>query len=248
MWSKVATFFAQGGPVMVPLFVVAALAFAVLYERWRFFRAAGVADAKPWLTRLADWRNGQTDSQAGQTAAQTGQTATPIGQTAAQNGGKPMQSGLLAEFLARTVRSADWLRVDRAALLTRHEFELRDRLERGVKLLAMLAALAPLLGLLGTVMGMIATFQLMAAVGVTDSRGLSLGIAEALITTQTGLSVALFALVGRRYVAARAERFRQALHQLRAAALAAERGDAERARGDAEAAREREHGEESGHA
>lgn len=64
-----------------------------------------------------------------------------------------------------------------------------------VVLKAMVAA-APLLGLLGTVMGMIATFSALAARGTASSEALSEGISQALITTQVGLVVALPGIFG----------------------------------------------------
>jgi biopolymer transport protein ExbB len=64
-------------------------------------------------------------------------------------------------------------------------------LERFLSTLAMLAAIAPLLGLLGTVTGMIATFQVITLYGTGDPRMMSGGISEALVTTMLGLSVAI---------------------------------------------------------
>jgi len=65
------------------------------------------------------------------------------------------------------------------------------RLERFLTTLSVLAAIAPLLGLLGTVTGMIHTFQGITVFGTSDPRMMSGGISEALITTQLGLSVAI---------------------------------------------------------
>jgi len=65
------------------------------------------------------------------------------------------------------------------------------RLERSLSLLGALAGVAPLLGLLGTVSGMIATFDTISTAGTSNPRLLSGGISEALITTQLGLMVAI---------------------------------------------------------
>ncbi len=65
------------------------------------------------------------------------------------------------------------------------------RLERFLPTLGVLAAIAPLLGLLGTVTGMINTFQIITLYGTGDPRMLSGGISEALVTTQLGLAVAV---------------------------------------------------------
>jgi len=69
------------------------------------------------------------------------------------------------------------------------------RWERGLAVLAVTAAVSPLLGLLGTVTGMIATFRLIGVYGSGDARPLSGGISEALVTTELGLIVAIPALI-----------------------------------------------------
>ncbi len=65
------------------------------------------------------------------------------------------------------------------------------RFERFLPTLSMFAAIAPLLGLLGTVTGMISTFQVINIFGTGDPKMMSGGISEALITTQVGLAVAI---------------------------------------------------------
>jgi biopolymer transport protein ExbB len=64
-------------------------------------------------------------------------------------------------------------------------------MERFLSTLGMLAAIAPLLGLLGTVTGMIDTFHVITQHGTGDPRMMSGGISEALVTTMLGLSVAI---------------------------------------------------------
>ena len=68
-------------------------------------------------------------------------------------------------------------------------------LERGLPLIAIASATAPLLGLLGTVTGMIHTFKLINIFGTGDAKSLSSGISEALVTTEFGLAVAIPALI-----------------------------------------------------
>lgn len=68
-------------------------------------------------------------------------------------------------------------------------------LNKGIGTLAVLAAIAPLMGLLGTVGGMIETFSVITTQGVTDGELLSGGIAEALLTTKLGLLVAIPLLI-----------------------------------------------------
>jgi biopolymer transport protein ExbB len=71
----------------------------------------------------------------------------------------------------------------------------RPRLERFLPFIALTAAAAPLLGLLGTVTGMIKTFNLITIFGTGDAKSLSSGISEALVTTELGLIVAIPALI-----------------------------------------------------
>lgn len=71
----------------------------------------------------------------------------------------------------------------------------RTRLERGLPFLALTATTGPLLGLLGTVMGMIALFKLISSFGSGDPRVLASGISEALIATASGMLVAIPSLL-----------------------------------------------------
>ncbi|RLA44220.1 MAG: MotA/TolQ/ExbB proton channel family protein [Gammaproteobacteria bacterium] len=73
------------------------------------------------------------------------------------------------------------------------------KLERYVSILGTVAAIAPLLGLLGTVIGMIKVFTAIMLEGTGNAGVLAGGISEALITTAAGLSVAIPALVFHRY-------------------------------------------------
>ena len=68
-------------------------------------------------------------------------------------------------------------------------------LERFLPFMALTAAAAPLLGLLGTVTGMIKTFTLITIFGTGDAKSLSSGISEALVTTELGLIVAIPSLI-----------------------------------------------------
>ena len=72
-------------------------------------------------------------------------------------------------------------------------------LERYLNALGTIAATTPLLGLLGTVIGMIKVFSAITAVGVGDPQVLAGGISEALITTAAGLSVGIPSLMFHRY-------------------------------------------------
>ncbi len=73
--------------------------------------------------------------------------------------------------------------------------QVAHQLERYLNTLGTIAAISPLLGLLGTVLGMIRVFNTMTAEAVTDPSRLAGGIAEALITTAAGLLIAIPALL-----------------------------------------------------
>lgn len=87
-------------------------------------------------------------------------------------------------------------------------------MERSVPTILVLAAAAPLLGLLGTVTGMISTFDAISQVGTGNPRPLAAGISEALITTQCGLAVAIPGLIMGTYLNRRVQRFRVRLEKL----------------------------------
>lgn len=72
---------------------------------------------------------------------------------------------------------------------------MRPRMDRFLPFLAVTAAAAPLMGLLGTVMGMIKTFKLISVLGTGNAKNLSSGISEALVTTELGLVVAIPVLI-----------------------------------------------------
>jgi len=78
-------------------------------------------------------------------------------------------------------------------------------LEKRIGILSTIASIAPLLGLLGTVSGMIKTFKVISVQGVGNPAPLAGGIAEALITTAAGLSVAIPTLVCYRILRDKAE-------------------------------------------
>lgn len=72
--------------------------------------------------------------------------------------------------------------------------EQRPRMERFMGTLSTIITAAPMLGILGTVTGLIRAFNILSIEGVTDPRAISPAIAEALITTAAGLVVAIFVL------------------------------------------------------
>ena len=70
-----------------------------------------------------------------------------------------------------------------------------ERMKRGLPVLDTIITMAPLLGILGTVLGIIESFHFLGVAGVEDPGAVVGGIAQALVTTAAGLTVALFTLV-----------------------------------------------------
>ena len=130
------------------------------------------------------------------------------------------QRGTLSpEFIAELSARSPLGRVLSAGLANRHhsrevmkeslEEEGRQvvhQLERYLGTLGMISSITPLLGLLGTVIGMIEVFAAIVSAGVGNPAVLAGGISKALITTAAGLSVAIPALVMHRYLTGKVER------------------------------------------
>jgi len=108
---------------------------------------------------------------------------------------------IVAVGLANRHRSRDILR-ERVEDIGRH---VVHELERFLNTLGTIAAISPLLGLLGTVAGMIKIFQIVSVQGNSNFSLLSVGIAEALMTTAAGLTVAIPSLLFYRYFQGRVD-------------------------------------------
>ncbi|MFW5450695.1 MAG: MotA/TolQ/ExbB proton channel family protein [Methylophagaceae bacterium] len=94
------------------------------------------------------------------------------------------------------------------------------KIERGLITLAILAAIAPMLGLLGTVSGMIETFQSITLFGTGDPKLMSGGISQALVTTELGLAVAIPILLIHSALSSKSNRLVQILDEESAALVA----------------------------
>jgi biopolymer transport protein ExbB len=173
----------QGGFVMVPLLAVALA--AIVLAIWKTVELALIeVESGPQLETAIDAARRNDAASAREAAAGLRQ---------------PLRS-LVEEAIGHRHSSRDHLE----EIL--HECVLAElpRLERHLGTLAVLGGIAPLLGLLGTVTGMIHTFQLVTIFGSGDAKLLSGGISEALITTETGLAIAIPALLVHAFLARRA--------------------------------------------
>lgn len=174
-----------GGLVMVPLGAVALLLLVLLFERSVFLVREGCGTAAWCMRVLQACQAGRSD------------TVTELAQ-----GRRGMMGRILQVCLNhRTHPGTDLDDALQEAFL--YEF---PRLERGLPSIRTLASLAPMLGLLGTVTGIITTFDMISVMGGGKPRLMAGGISEALVTTATGLIIAIPALLACSVLTARVER------------------------------------------
>jgi biopolymer transport protein ExbB len=162
---------ARGGPIVWPILIVFALGAMIIIERVVFLWRKRI-DADSLMNRINKFA-GCEDWDACQTLC-------------GQFEGKPVSRVLQAGLDCRLMERTEMENVLQEAIL-----QEIPGLERFLSTLGMLAAIAPLLGLLGTVTGMINTFDMITHYGTGNPRMMSGGISEALITTMLGLSVAI---------------------------------------------------------
>jgi biopolymer transport protein ExbB len=168
-----------GGPVMWPILLCSVAAAAIILERiWTLQRKRIIPQE---LTERV-WKLVETRTLNDRHVEALGRNS-PLGR-------------VLAAGLANHDKGRDIMKeaIEDTGRHVVHE------LERFLNALGTIAAISPLLGLLGTVIGMIEAFDAITSQGVGDPRMLSGGIGEALITTAAGLIVAIPALLGYRYL------------------------------------------------
>lgn len=179
---------AKGGPVMIPLVLCSVVALAVVIERLGFWWRHG--DVGPAERALELAERGKLD-EALEVARRSG-TAT----------GRVIAAGL-AERQAPPA----------AAMEAAAQTEM-GRLRSYLPVLDTIITLSPLLGLLGTVTGMIAAFGILSTSGMNQPNAITGGVAEALIATAAGLAIAIATLVPYNYFLSRAEQALDAMERL----------------------------------
>ncbi|MFZ7110652.1 MAG: MotA/TolQ/ExbB proton channel family protein [Desulfatiglandales bacterium] len=102
--------------------------------------------------------------------------------------------------------------IDRKALATIIK-AVQKRQSAGLSTVVVLGTIAPLLGLLGTIMGMITTFEAVSEFGLGNARAMAEGISEAMITTRTGLIIAIPGLLVAHFIKRKLTRRRRFLEQ-----------------------------------
>lgn len=121
--------------------------------------------------------------------------------------------GPIGEMLYVGVQSSDEPKELLEEILLERMVATQPKIERLLSVIAVTAATAPLLGLLGTVTGMINTFKLITIFGTGDAKSLSGGISEALITTEFGLIVAIPSLIFHAFLSRKAKSIMAAMER-----------------------------------
>lgn len=169
-WGTLVDYFHRGGPVMYPLLLCSLAGLVVIIERsWVLHQVKD--DAAEIIGRVRRALHAR-DLEAAVRVCDTIQG--PIANTVKAG---LLQVGKPAEEIERVME-----------IVATQEIA---RLERFLWVLATVANIAPLFGFLGTVTGMINAFDRVAEVGLGNPRAVAGGISEALITTATGLMIAL---------------------------------------------------------
>lgn len=177
--------FYRGGPLMYPILFCSIIGWAIFMER--FFAYFQIRrDLLAMQRRVVS-------------LLQEGHLAEAL---ALSDRGKTPLARILQVVLKNQGRSRAYLKALAEEVGVREAVSL----QRYLGLLGTIANVAPLLGLLGTVLGMINAFNVIAAQGVGTPATLGGGISEALITTAAGLTVAVPMLLVHRYLTARSER------------------------------------------
>ncbi len=180
---RIENYFAAGGMVMFPLMIVSVLMWALIINRLFFFRRLYRKDMS--RKKASEYVKAGEFPDAGKYSGAIVLLVT----------------GFLQRRSGRT--EVDRFIMDETVIV------MISSLDRYLMLIGVLAAVAPLLGLLGTVTGMIATFDIISIFGTGNAKAMAGGISEALITTQTGLLVAIPGLYMSNFLNSRAESLKQ---------------------------------------
>jgi biopolymer transport protein ExbB len=187
VFGQLLMYFRQGGPMMWPLLFFSILGLTFIIERFIALTKAKV-NVNEFLSRVR--KALLVNRNVKEAIKVCEQYQGPVASV--------MKAGLLRyghsrEDIEKTIENA--------AL-----YEL-DRLERGMGVLATTANVAPMLGFLGTVTGMIKSFATLASEGLTNPGKVAAGISEALITTATGLMIAIPAQLAYNWYTTKINRF-----------------------------------------
>ncbi|NJK91691.1 MAG: MotA/TolQ/ExbB proton channel family protein [Blastochloris sp.] len=178
MFTTITSFFSEGGIFMVPLVLLSIVSVGFIIERGLALRRGHVI-AENLYRAIFTLKIGQSSSEVASLAA-PGRTT-------------------LARLVRICLEHLPWSKAENVeAVQTQARREI-TRLERGLIVLEITIGIAPLLGLLGTVSGLIAIFSNIGGTGGSDNLLIAKGISEALYTTVAGLVVAIPSVIAHSY-------------------------------------------------
>ncbi|MET1255465.1 MotA/TolQ/ExbB proton channel family protein [Aliikangiella maris] len=170
--------FKAGGYIMYPIILCSIAALAICVERGWSLRRSRITP-KHLVAQVWSWiKNNQLDKN----KLKTLKASSPLGEILA--------AGLVNHVHGRETMKESIQEAGRHTVLS---------LEKYLNTLGTIAQITPLLGLLGTVIGMIRVFTVITIQGTGDANALAAGISEALVTTATGLTIAIPALIFHRH-------------------------------------------------
>ncbi len=176
--------FKAGGWLMLPIVICSLGAMVIVIERAWSLRRSRIAP-KHLVAQVWAWiKNNQLDKAKLKSLKQS----SPLGEILA--------AALINHVHGREIMKESIQEAGRHAILT---------LEKYLNTLGTIAQITPLLGLLGTVIGMIRVFTVITVQGTGDAGILSEGISEALVTTAAGLTIGIPALIFHRFYERRVE-------------------------------------------
>ena len=182
----------SGGWLMLPIILCSIIAMAIVFERLWALRPSRIAPRNT-LSQVWKWIK-SNDLDCKKVASL--RESSPLGEILA--------AGITNARYGRDIMKES---IDEQARRVIHE------LERYLNTLGTIAAIAPLLGLLGTVIGMIDVFTVIMLEGTGNAGVLAGGISKALITTAAGLSVAIPSVIFHRYFVRRVDELVVAMEQ-----------------------------------
>jgi biopolymer transport protein ExbB len=183
LWWRLLDYARAGGWIMIPLGLASAVMWMLIVERLLAFRRYSGRDI------------GIQDA----VHAVRGEKVNTFG--------PGVRAMLVRDFMRERTGDSE---LDRQ-MLRACSLRIRPHINRYLPVIAVLGSIAPLLGLLGTVIGMIATFEVISTYGTGNAKAMANGISIALITTEAGLLVAIPGLLMSAGLARRASKL---LHNL----------------------------------
>ncbi|MBM4043308.1 MAG: MotA/TolQ/ExbB proton channel family protein [Planctomycetes bacterium] len=186
----------DGGLLMYPLAACSIVALAVMIDRVRAFRAADT-DIMALRAKVTDCLDaGRVDDAVSACHEFQGPVAAVL------------LSGL-DRYRKLVARGRAVIEIETNVKETMEDYapHAMEPLESRLNLLSMIGSIAPLLGMTGTVTGMITSFNTMAEMGGMEAGGVAAGIAEALITTGAGLLIAVPSVVAYNVFAKKIDRY-----------------------------------------